>query len=204
VTESRAATSRKAFAGVVLVVLGLGLWAVYRLSIGNERHSFAAGAVAPTYVHVTAGKTYHLASPDGVRGEQTLGLDPDALRCTSNQVGQQPGQLSITPEKAGTKATNQIATFVAPVTARLHIDCEDTTSVFVDNADDADPDRAGLWLVLASIMLAVGLPLALSALRRPSAAGPGQHDEVERFVDGTDPVVEHGEVSSTDRLDGGT
>jgi hypothetical protein len=203
VTDPRSATSRKAFAGVVLLVLGLGLLAVYRLTISSARHSYAPGAIAPTYVTVTAAETYSIAIPNGVQAERDLGLNPRALRCTINIPGQQPIQLKITPEPAGTKAINQIATFVAPVSGQVHIDCAGASPVFVDNADDAAPDRSGLFLVLATIMLAIGGPLTLSAWRGRSARRAAQDDEVQGLVDGADPVVEHSEVSGADRLDGG-
>lgn len=159
---------------MVLVVLGLGLWAVYRFAAGNEPHSFARGGIAPTYVQVIGGNTYDLAIPDGVTAESQLGLEPAALRCTQSTPGAAAMPLSLRAEQASTKATNQIATFVAITTARIHIDCPGLPPVFVDDAVGAGTDRSGLWLVLASIALATGVPLTLSVLRRPSeVTGPG-------------------------------
>lgn len=176
-----------AFAGIALLVLGFGLWAVYRLSVSSERHAFAAGAIAPTYVEVTAGKTYRIAAPGGVQRESDAGVDPSALRCSVTPQGAPAVQLAITPEQAGSKATDQVATFVAPVTGKVHIDCRGGSEVFVDDADDAAADRSGLWLVLATIMLAIGAPVTLSVLRRtPSGAeytGDAASDAANDCVD---------------------
>ena len=61
--------------------------------------------------------------------------------------------------------------------------------VFVDDADDAETDLSGLWLVLATAALVIGLPMMLSVLRRPARADPasagsaGEDDEIEGLVD---------------------
>lgn len=154
-----------AFTAVVLVVLGLGMWAIYRLTTGGEQHSFARGGAAPTYVQVTAGKRYSIGVRDGVRAIKRLGIDPARLACGITPTGGQAQQLTITADADTTKAVNQVATFVAPLSGRVHIDCPGLIAVFVDNADDAGTDPSGWWLVLATIALATGLPLLLSVLR---------------------------------------
>ena len=89
------------------------------------------------------------------------------ITCEIVPVGNGATQLAVVPEQDGSKALNQIATFVSPVTGRVHVDCAGLPAVFVDNADDAGTDRAGLALLLASAALAVGLPLLLGAFYRP-------------------------------------
>lgn len=158
--------ARTTFVAVVLVVLGLALWAVYRLTGSGEQHSFARGALAPTYVSVTQGDTYSIGIVGGVRELRRRALDPATTACAIAPRGGQSAQLAIVPDRKDTKAVNQIATFVAPVTGRVRVSCTGLPAVFVDDADDRVGDASGLWLVLASIALAVGLPLGLSVIRR--------------------------------------
>jgi hypothetical protein len=60
---------------------------------------------------------------------------------------------------------------VAQRTGLLHVACPGFAQVFVDNADGRAYDPSGLWLVIASLALAVGIPLTLSVLRRPGRFG---------------------------------
>jgi hypothetical protein len=161
---------RRLTAGAVLIVLGLLCWALYVRQAGHERHAYARGAAPPTYVHLTAGKTYRIAIHGGVSRELELHVSPSALSCTAARPGEAPGALSVTSEPAPSsgedaKTTDQIATFLSQITGPVHVECQTLGAVYVDNADDAAYDWSGVWLVLASIALAVGLPLALSALR---------------------------------------
>jgi hypothetical protein len=154
---------------VLLVLLGLVFWALYALESGSERHSYAHGGAPPTYVQLQARHTYWVAIPGGVASEAAAGLQPSALHCDATAVGQAPGALAVTAEQVGTKATDQIGSFVAASTASVHVTCDGIGTVFVDDAADASFDWAGAWLVLAVIALTVGLPLTLSGLRRPRA-----------------------------------
>lgn len=161
-------TARAAFAGVALLVLGLGFWAVFRITWGSEQHSYARG-IAPTYVQLQRGHTYSLDLRGGVAAERQLGLDPQALSCAATPPGGSPIGLRVTPESTGTKAINQIGTFVAPRTGRVHVDCNGLPALFVDNADNAQADVSGWWLLLATAALTVGVPLTLSVVRRATS-----------------------------------
>lgn len=161
--------------GVVLTVIGLGAWLLHVLQSGNEQHSYAAGHTPPQYIRVDAGHTYSIAIPDGVSAETKQGLDPGHLACTMTAAGQTAGVLQVTAEDAQTKATNQIGTFVAPLTATVHIDCSGIGPVYVDDAADAERDWSLAWLVLAAIALAIGLPLSLSGLRAMSVRAREDH-----------------------------
>lgn len=181
---TRSPVAGRTAAGVVLLVIGAGLWLAYRLLAGTEPHSYAQG-VAPASVRLTAGQTYSLAIRGGMPAAQRLGIPPTALRCAASGPGIGVRPLTLRPEAADTKAINQIATFVAPVTGRVHVSCAGLTGVFVDDAADAPPDHAGLALLLATIALTLGVPLALSALRssRRSRRSPsGDDDQVEGGV----------------------
>lgn len=176
------ATVRTGSVGVALVVLGAGLWLVARLVAGTEPHTYADGP-PPESVYLVRGHTYTLAIRGGVVAEQNLGVSPSTLRCNvaSPQVGERP--LTVRPEPSGSKAVNQIGTFVAPVSGRVHVSCAGLAGVFVDDAAAAPADHAGLALLLATIALTLGVPLSLSALRSSRSGRSGQHDQVERGVD---------------------
>lgn len=167
-----------AFAAVVLIVLGLVCWALYRFAATGERHSFTPGSISPAYVHLTAGETYSLGVRGGVDELKRQRIDLTTLSCSFAPRGGSAEQLAITAERPETKATNQVATFVAPVTGRAHVECAGVTDVFVDDADDTSADLSGLWLVLASIALAIGLPLLFSVMRTASGR-PREEHEVE-------------------------
>lgn len=176
-------TARAAFAGVTLLVLGLGFWAVFRITWGSEQHSYARG-IAPMYAQVQKGHTYSLDMRGGVAAEKLLGVDPQVLSCSAAAPGGSPVALHVDPESADTKATDQIGTFVAPSSGRIHVDCSGLPALFVDNAEGAQADVSGWWLVLATIALTVGVPLTLSVVRRARLSGqPGDQHQVERGVD---------------------
>ena len=166
--------------GVVLVVVGLVLCGAYRFTASDEPHSYAADAVAPYDVGVTQGRQYHLAVHGGVEAEQNLGLVPAALVCTYTVQAGDQRSLALTAEPSTSKATNVIATFVAPVTGAVHVACTGLPAIFVDDADTASADRSGRYLLLGVLALGIGVPLLLSGLRTAyRSGGPGQHDEVE-------------------------
>jgi hypothetical protein len=164
VSEPRPVVPRTLAAGAVLVLLGLLLWALHAVQSSRERHSYTAGGNPPTYVRLVAGHRYWISIPDGVRREAQFGVSPGALECTAARPGQAPGALDVTAEQNGTKAINQIASFTSGLTGTVQVQCAGLGAVYVDDAEGSF-DWAGLWLVLASIALAVGLPLTLSGLR---------------------------------------
>ncbi|MGI8678266.1 MAG: hypothetical protein ACR2LX_06175 [Jatrophihabitans sp.] len=165
-----------AFAGIVLTVLGLGLWVFYRIGVGDERHSFAPGASAPGTVLVHKGGTYSIGVHGGVLTTHARKVDIENLACEITPAAGATMQLAIAAEPSDTKALDQVATFVSPVSGRVHVDCPGLPAVFVDDAVDAGTDYSGTWLLLASASLAVGLPMLLSVARRPRSAVAGSHE----------------------------
>ena len=177
---------RRAVAAVVLVVAGLMLCALYRLTAGTERHSFSPGAVPPSTVRLTEGRSYQLAVAGGVKTLKDQGQDVSSPSCSYTVPGQAPAELTVQAEGADTKATNTVATFVSPVTGVVSVDCQGWGPMFVDNADNRAPDVAGWFLVTAIVLLTVGLTLGLSALRSAS----GEVRVVDREDDRADDEVE--------------
>jgi hypothetical protein len=180
VSAPRPATPRALIAGTLLVLAGLGFWVLYvQRSGGAEQHSYDRAGRPPSYVRLLAGQTYSIAIHGGVNREIRLGLDPSALQCSAARPGQTPGALNLTNENKDTKAINQIASFVSGITGAVQVRCAGIGAVYVDDAEDAAYDWSGVWIVLASLALAAGLPLALSGLRGPTpprALGPDGAD----------------------------
>ena len=184
---------------VVLLLLGIVFAGLYRIADGSERHSYNAGALAPDYVHVTAGKQYEISTPGGVPALLEHGVAVGQIMCSYRLGAGSSSALSVTSLGASTRTVHAVGTFIAPVTGAVHIDCLALTSgVFVDDADDAAPDPAGAFILVSTISFTLGAALGLSALYRRSTARRGKHDQVERGVDVGALPAEHGEVLGPD------
>jgi len=189
----------------VLLVVGVLLAGLYRVTSGTERHSYASDAVPPANVQVTVGHSYMISVPGGVAALQDHDLSPSGLRCEWSAGGSAAQPLSVQLYGPDAKATDAIGTFTAPVTGQIHIDCSGWGAVFVDDADDAGGDLAGLFLVLCVIALTIGAALGLSALRlrngnssRDSVRTASEDDEIERLVHIVHVRSEDGEVAHPD------
>ena len=164
-------------AGPLIVIVGLFFWALYVSGANSEHHSYAHGGNPPTYVQVESGTTYGIAIHGGVKREAELGLPAASLQCTVARRGEAPGPLEITAESGDTKATDRIGSFVSAISGSVRVQCSGIGPVYIDNAKDASFDWSGLWLILASLLLAIGLPLTLTGLRQagrrvdPAAGG---------------------------------
>jgi hypothetical protein len=188
---------------ILLLLIGIVLAGLSRIASGGERHAYASGAVPPSSVHVTAGETYLLSVPGGVRALQDHGLDPSSLTCQWSRQGGTSQSLKVQLYGAGSKATDAIGTFSGPVTGQVYVTCTGWGAMFVDDADDASGDRAGLLLVLCVVALTLGATLGLSALRGlelggGSAGTAGEGDEIERLVHLVRVRSEDGEVGGGD------
>jgi hypothetical protein len=170
---------RKGAVAVVLLVATVLFAGLYRFADGAEKHSYNAGAVPPSTVAVTEGHTYEISVPGGRKALTNRGVLVSGQPCTWTQ-GTGPAQvLKITVLSTDVRPTHALATFTAPVSGRIHIDCGQWGAVFVDDADDSGWDFAGLFLVLTAICLTLGVALGLSALY-----GRTRHDdEIERAVE---------------------
>ena len=176
VTAPRPPLPKALVAGAVVVVLGLVSWALYGLAAGRENTAYHANAAPPYAVRLSGGHAYWLAVPGGVGRLRQAGVDPSRLACTATQAGHAATTLGLTPvvQKYAddTKFLDRVASFVAARSGRFHVACNGVGGVYVANPAGGAFDWSGLWLVLASVALAVGLPLVLSGLRRlgPRAA----------------------------------
>ena len=170
-------------AGLIIAAVLLG--ALYRILSGTEHHAFAKGAVAPNAAHVTHGHTYLLSVRGGVAGLRARRVDVNRAQCQWSVGGSASQALIVSAAGESTKATNVVATFVAPYTGDLRVDCLGWGPMFIDDADDATGDTAGWFLLLATIALTVGVAVGLAALRSAgveSERSAREDDEIERLV----------------------
>jgi hypothetical protein len=170
VSAPRSGYLRLLAGGALLVLAGVACWAMYAVQSGREHRAYAHGGTPRSYVHLVAGHLYFLAVPGGVKHLDKAGVQVSALQCTAAAPGQAPGALSITSQSRDTKAIDQIASFSAVRSGYFHIECDRLGAVFVDGTKDGF-DWSGLWLILASVALVIGIPLTLSG-RRLVPAGP--------------------------------
>jgi hypothetical protein len=185
--SSRASRSRDlAPLSVLLLGVGVVFAVLYVVFNGSEHHSFNAGALAPDTVHVTAGKTYEISTPGGVKAIAKRGGDPNTVSCSYTVSNGASAPLTVAALGTGTRTTHAIATFLAPVTGRIHVDCQGLAGgTYVDNSDDAATDYSGLFILLSVFAFTGGAGFGMSALYRRSTARLREDDEVEGGVDGS-------------------
>ncbi|MDP9094872.1 MAG: hypothetical protein M3N95_18530 [Actinomycetota bacterium] len=200
--------ARRAIVATILLVAGLGLAAVYRVLSGTEHQSFSAGAMPPPSSHVSAGKTYELAVPGGVATLKRNSANVATTQCEWSLPGSPSQVLAATASGTDTKAVNVVATFVAPVTGDIRVDCSGWGAMYIDDADNTPADIAGWSLLLAVIALALGAGLGVSALwmasedpARPLRRTLSDDDEIERLVHVVHVRSQDGEVVGDDRGD---
>lgn len=179
------ASAARAAAAIGLVILAVLLGALYRIVSGTEHHAFANGAVPLDSAHLTIGKAYTLSTPGGVQRLIARGVDPNAAQCEWSVDGSASQALTVAPAAPNTKAINVVASFVAPYTGDIHIDCLGWGPMFLDDADTTSADYAGWLLLLATMTLTGGVVLAMVALRAVGAnleRTAREDDEIERLV----------------------
>ena len=178
---------RKAAIAVVLVAIGLFCCGMFRVLSQSEHTSFASGS-APQTVHLTSGNQYILSVRGGTKALLNRGIDVTNPNCTWSVGGTEAQALTVSPAGGSTKGTDAVATFIAPFTGNLHIECTNFGEMFVDNADNTSPDNAGWFLFAGVVALLIGGGLGVSAARDASLARSafrtsGEHDEIKGFVD---------------------
>lgn len=173
---------------------------LYRIANGSEKHSFNSGAIPPTTFALTLGHNYEISVPGGRKSLDRRGVSTAAGRCFWSLGSGNQQALTIKLISADVRPTHAVASFDAPASGRIHIDCSDWGAVYVDDADNTGWDYAGLFLLLTTICLTLGVILAISALYEHSVSRrtPGDDDEVETRVDS---LSGHGEVGSADSGD---
>lgn len=149
---------------VVLLLAAVLFGGLYRVADGLEKHSYNSGAVPPDTVELTQGRTYQISVPGGRKALAKRGISTAAAQCSVTQPSGVSQHLSVTLLSSDVRPTNAIATFVAPVSGSVRLDCGQWGAVYVDDADNAGWDYAGLFLLLTAICLTLAVALGLSAL----------------------------------------
>jgi len=157
----------KAVLAVGLIALAALFAVLYRIDNSREDHSYNAGATPPTTVRLTKGRTYEISTPGGRSTLAATGASAGALNCNYTTVrGAETAELTTTSLGSDTRTTHAVATFVAPVSGLVHIECRALTATFIDDADNVSGDPAGLFLLLCTISLTIGAMVGLSVLYR--------------------------------------
>ncbi len=182
------ASAGAAALAVLLLALGVVFALLYHAKNNEEHHSFNAGARAAYSVHLTKGKQYELSTPGGVKRLDSEGIVVGSVGCTYSPVGSGgSGPLTLAFLGADTRTVHAIATFQSPVTGRVHIQCTQLGGAYIDDADDAPGDPAGLFILLATCAFTAGAALGLSVLyRRPrrehtNGGGHGRSDQDQGY-----------------------
>jgi hypothetical protein len=157
-------------AGAVLLVLALVLLAVSRVVATGQRHAYDPGASPAASYSVTAGKTYQLSATRSVAELKKDGLLSDLACFTISATGER-APLALSSVADDDRNLHLFATFVAPVTGSILLSCTGIPGVFVDDADDAAPDRSAALVLLAGVVGLLGVIAACSGgyARRPRA-----------------------------------
>jgi hypothetical protein len=169
--QSRDRSGASLAAGAVLLVLALVLFAGSRVVAAGQRHAYDPAANPPPAYHVTAGKTYQLSSARSVAELKKAGLLTDLACFITSSTGEQT-PVTLASRADDGRNLHLFATMVAPSTGEIHLSCAGIPEVFLDDADNAEPDRSAL-LVLLSIV--AGLLGVIAACSGGYARGRGSH-----------------------------
>lgn len=193
-TSSRPAGGRLGV-GVGLLVLALVLFGGSRLLSNAQLHAYDHDATPAATYHLTAGKTYQLSSATPVKELVQDGLIGDGIQltCTARSTSGAQSELSIESTKTDDRNLHLFATFRADTTGAVTVVCDGLGAVFVDDADNAEPDYSGLLMLLSIVFGVVGVSLALSGAYALSEA---RRDDADQ--DGGDRHEEAGAASGSE------
>jgi hypothetical protein len=171
-TDAAGRDAVRATIAVVLIALAVLFAVLYRIENSREDHSYNSGGSPPKNVKVTLGKQYEISTPGGMGRLLALGGLPTALNCNYTPVdGTQTRQLDTTGLATDTRTTHTVATFIAPVSGLVRIECRALGATYIDDADNVGGDPAGLFLLLCTILLTLGAALGLSVLYQRGYGG---------------------------------
>jgi hypothetical protein len=161
--------------GVVLLLVAGAAWLARGAVNSSAVHSWTPDATPPRTVQLTAGEAYTLSTPDGIAAlADRQGTDQSTLRCTAASRSGTPVGLKVTVGQVDRRILHVVGRFQAPFSGPAAISCAGVGRAFVDDADDAAFDTAGLLVVVTVMALFAGGALTLSGVyefaRQPPAA----------------------------------
>ena len=148
-------------AGAVLLMLALVLFAGSRVIAAGQRHAYDPAANPPPAYHVTAGKTYQLSSTRSVAELKKAGLLSDLACFVTSSTGEQT-PVTLASMADDDRNLHLFATMIAPSTGEIHLSCTGIPDVFLDDADNAAPDRSALLVLLSIVAGLLGVIAACS------------------------------------------
>lgn len=175
-------------AGMALVLFALLLFAGGRIAAPGRNHAYDPGATPPTTYRLTAGKEYQLSTATDLSIlRRTVNLAE--LACVSTTGSAEPVPVSVLNTADDDRAQHVFATVRVPTSGPQRVTCTGVSEVFVDNADDASFDYAGLTVLLATLVGVLGVIVALGGgydlgAQRPPSSERARVDVPERTVDG--------------------
>jgi hypothetical protein len=150
--------------GVVLFLLAAFSWLLHDRSAENGHHAWDASSNPPAAAEVRAGHVYHLSTRDGPY-ENGVSIVP-ALACTYSGSKGTDLVLPTTKMSDDARILHRIATFTAPESGSISVRCPDVGAVFVDDARSSAFDRAGLFVVVTTVLTVFAMVVGLAGLKR--------------------------------------
>lgn len=166
-------------AGVALLLLALVLFGGSRVVAAGQQHAYDPAATPPPSYRLTAGQTYQLSSARPVAELKQAGVLPN-LACFITSGSGAPTPLALASTTDDDRNLHAFATMVAPSTGQFRLSCTGIAEVFVDDADDAEPDLSALLVLLSIAVGLLGVIAACSggyALGRRSDQPVGHRDQ---------------------------
>ena len=161
--------------GVVLLLAAGLAWFGRAAANSTAAHAWTPDAPPRRTVQLSAGRDYTLSTPAGISAlADQQGVDQPKLRCSATPQSGSAVALKVTVGQVDRRIPHIVGQFRAPFSGPAAISCTGVGRVFVDDADDAAFDAAGLLVVLTVVALLVGATLTLSGIyhfaRQPSAS----------------------------------
>lgn len=154
-------------AGIALLLLAVVLFGGSRVIAAGQRHAYDPGASPPATYSLTAGKVYQLSAAKSVAELKAAGLLSD-LGCYQTSVTGEQTPLALASTADDDRNLHVFATLVAPSTGPVRLSCTGIADVFIDDADNAGPDRSAVLLLASMLAGLLGVIAACSGgYRRP-------------------------------------
>ena len=153
--------------GVVLLLVAGAAWLGRGAANSSATHSWTPDATPPRTVQLTAGEDYTLSTAAGIAAlADEQGAEQPTLRCTATSGSSSAVGLKVTVGQVDQRILHVVGRFRAPFSGPAAISCAGIGRVFVDDANDAAFDTAGLLVVSTIMALFVGSALVLSGIYR--------------------------------------
>jgi hypothetical protein len=203
-TESAAAprsgAATRLAAGVVLLLVAIVVFAASRLVAAGQSHAYDPGTSPPPSYNLTAGTTYQLSSSTPVAELKKAALLGN-LSCSATSGGAEQQPVTVLSTMDDDRDLHVFATARVATTGDLHVSCTGISEVFIDDADNAAPDRSAVLMLLATGLALLGVIAACSGGYELAAERAAAERGSEAAASEADATAEEvtAEGSTTDR-----